>query len=254
VAIEKLAGKHVVVTGASRGIGAATARALGQAGAALTLIARDSDRLGEVVGAILADGGNVAAAACDVSDYQAVSQRLEKARTRFGPIDVLVNNAGVIEPAALIVDGDPAVWARNIEINLIGAYNMIRAVLPGMIARGGGRIINLSSGAASRPIEGWSAYCAAKAGLAMLTRAIDLEAGPAIRVFGLGPGTTDTDMQTVIRASGINRVSRIPREALLPVETPARLVLYLCTAEADDLAGREVSVNDPEFCRRAGIA
>ena len=99
-----------------------------------------------------------------------------------------------------------------------------------MLERGHGDIINVSSGAALRPLEGWSAYCAGKAGLAMLTRSIDLEHRAAgIRVFGFQPGTTDTDMQVTIRASGINLISKIPREQLTPVAHPARAIVYLCT-------------------------
>jgi NAD(P)-dependent dehydrogenase (short-subunit alcohol dehydrogenase family) len=150
---------------------------------------------------------------------------------------------------------DPAEWARSIEINLIGAYYAVRAVLPGMIERGHGDIINVSSGAALRPQEGWSAYCAGKAGLAMLTRSVDFEHRAAgIRVFGFQPGTTDTDMQGTIRASGINMVSRIPREQLTPVAHPARAIVYLCTPEADDLAGKEFSLRDEDFRRRIGLA
>jgi 3-oxoacyl-[acyl-carrier protein] reductase len=247
-----LAGKHVLVTGASRGIGAAAARALGRAGAALTLLARDRDRVTAVAQEI---GGESAGFACDVADYAAVSRCVAAAAGRFGPVDILVNNAGVVEPTARLLDGDPAVWARNVEINLIGAYNVVRAVLPGMVKTGSGRIVNLSSGAAFRPLEGWSAYCAAKAGLAMLTRAIAAEEGGAgILVFGFGPGTTDTDMQGVVRASGINPVSRIPREALTPADVVARAILYLCTPDADDLAGTEVSLGDPGFRRRVGLS
>ena len=245
-----LSRKTALVTGAGRGIGRATALQLGAAGARVILTARGREEIEAAAAEIRSHDGKAEAIPADVG-------RTEDVRALFaaaGPVDILVNNAGVLEPAALIVDGDPALWARNIEINLVGAYNMIRAVLPAMIAAGAGRIVNLSSGAASRPVEGWSAYCAAKAGLAMLTRAIALEAGPALRVFGLSPGATDTDMHVINRASGINRVSRIPREALRPVDVAARLVLYLCTPEADDLSGREVSATDPEFARRAGVA
>src|SRR5262249_40165607 len=154
--------------------------------------------------------------------------------------DALINNAGVIEPIATVADSDPAAWARNIEINLIGAYNPVRALLPRMIKAGGGTIVNVSSGAAVRPLEGWSAYCAAKAGLAMLTRSIALEnASDGIRVFGFQPGTTDTDMQVTIRASGVNMISQIPRANLTPVAHPAAAIVYLCTPEADDLVGQE---------------
>jgi NAD(P)-dependent dehydrogenase (short-subunit alcohol dehydrogenase family) len=123
-----------------------------------------------------------------------------------------------------------------------------------MIERKRGDIINVSSGAAIRPLDGWSGYCAGKAGLAMLTRSIDLEHREAgIRVFGFQPGTTDTDMQVIIRASGINPVSKIPREQLTPVAHPARAIVYLCTAEANDLVGKEFSLRDDEFRRRIGL-
>jgi len=250
-----LSGKHVIITGASRGIGAATAIALGAAGAAVVLAARDGRRTATVAAQIVAKGGEAEAVACDVSDAGAVAQLIAAARRRFGPIDTLINNAGVIEPIAGIADGDPAAWARAIHINLVGPYNMIRAVLPVMSAAGAGTIVNVSSGAADRPHEGWSAYCAAKAGLAMLSRSIALEAGSSgVRVFDFRPGTCDTEMQAAIRASGINRVSRIPREALTPVADPAHAIVYLCTPAADDLSGTAVSLTDPGFRRRIGLA
>jgi 3-oxoacyl-[acyl-carrier protein] reductase len=252
--MQDLAGKVVIVTGASRGIGAATALALGEAGAAVMLAAR-GDATATVARQINAAGGKAEAMACDVSDYAACQAVAAAANRRFGPVDALINNAGVIEPIAKVGEADPAAWARAIQINLIGAYYAIRAVLPDMLARGHGRIVNVSSGAALRPLEGWSAYCSGKAGLAMLTRAIELEHEAAgIRVFGFQPGTTDTDMQVTIRASGINMVSQIPRDKLTPVARPAKAIVYLCTGAADDLSGKEFSLNDADFRRRIGLA
>jgi 3-oxoacyl-[acyl-carrier protein] reductase len=250
----ELAGKVVVVTGASRGIGEAAAVALAREGASVMLTARDGARAAEVARHIVDQGGNAAATVCDVADFGAVERLVGETRERFGAVDVLVNNAGVIEPIAMIAEADPAAWARSVQINLAGAFNAVRGVLPGMLAAGRGTIINLSSGAAHRPLEGWSAYCAAKAGLAMLTRAIALETeGRGIRVFGFAPGTTDTDMQVTIRASGVNRVSRIPRGDLTPVAHPARAIVYLCTAAADDLAGQEFALGDAAFRQRIGL-
>jgi 3-oxoacyl-[acyl-carrier protein] reductase len=249
-----LAGKVAIVTGASRGIGAAAALALGEAGASVVLAARTAAQAEANARQIDAAGGKAVAMTCDVSDYAACQRLVHETTRHFGAPDVLVNNAGVIEPIGMVGETDPTEWARSIEINLIGAYYAIRAVLPGMIERGGGDIINVSSGAALRPQEGWSAYCAGKAGLAMLTRSIDLEHRAAgIRVFGFQPGTTDTDMQVTIRASGINMVSKIPREQLTPVAHPASAIVYLCKREADDLAGREFSLRDDDFRRRIGL-
>jgi 3-oxoacyl-[acyl-carrier protein] reductase len=250
----ELSGKVVIVTGASRGIGEAAAVALAEAGAAVMLAARDGERAAQVVDRIIGAGGRAAALACDVADYASVLHLVGATQQAFGPVDVLVNNAGIIEPIASVADSDPATWAENIRINLIGAYHVIRAVLPGMLDAGGGRIINVSSGAAMRPLEGWSAYCSGKAGLAMLTRAVALEHGAAgIRIFGFQPGTTDTDMQVAIRASGMNVISKIPREQLTPVAQPAKAIVYLSTPAADDLSGSEFSLRDDAFRQRIGL-
>ncbi len=249
-----LAGKVIIVTGASRGIGEAAALALGKAGATLMLTARDGKLAGDVAQAVVAAGGRATARSCDVSDYAATAALVAETISQFGRVDALVNNAGVIEPIARIEDSDPAAWARNIEINLIGAYNAVRAVLPGMIGQGGGTIVNVSSGAAIRPLEGWSAYCTGKAGMHMMTRAIHLElAEKGIRVFGFQPGTTDTDMQVLIRASGINQISQIPRGNLTPVAHPAAAIVYLCTPAADNLNGQEFSLRDDAFRARLNL-
>ena len=249
-----LSGKVVIVTGASRGIGAVAAAALAAAGAAVMLAARDAKLSAEVASKIGAAGGKAAALACDVADYAAVEALVAATTQRFGRPDILINNAGVIEPIATIAGSDPAAWARNVQINLVGAFNAVRAVLPGMLAAGGGTIVNVSSGAALRPLEGWGAYCAGKAGMAMLTRAIMLEEGAhGIRVFGFQPGTTDTDMQVLIRASGMNIISQIPRGNLTPVAEPARAIVYLCTPDADDLVGAEFSLREESFQKRIAL-
>jgi 3-oxoacyl-[acyl-carrier protein] reductase len=245
-----LNGKIALVTGASRGLGEGAARALAKEGAAVMLLARDGVLIEKVAREI---GEDAAALACDVSDYAAIEHAVSATRERFGGLDILVNNAGVIEPISDIASSDPAAWARNIQINLIGAYNVLRAVLGGM-TKTGGTIINVSSGAAYRPLEGWSAYCAAKAGLAMLTRSIKLETGGrGIRVFGFSPGTIDTDMQVKIRASGINAISQIPRADLSPVEHAVRGLLYLCNSASDDLIGEDASMRDEAFRKRIGL-
>ncbi|NOG70157.1 SDR family NAD(P)-dependent oxidoreductase [Roseicella sp. DB1501] len=252
--MDALKDKVALVTGASRGLGEGVARALAARGVAVMLAARDGAAVAAVAEGIAAEGDRAASAACDVSDYAAVERLVAATRERFGGLQILVNNAGVIEPIAEIATSDPAAWARNIEINLTGAYHVVRAVLPGMLAGGGGTIVDVSSGAAYRPLEGWSAYCSGKAGLAMLTRAIALEtAGRGVRVFGFSPGTIDTEMQVKIRASGMNVISQIPRADLSPVEHAVRGLVYLCTEAADDLHGTDVSMREEEFRRRIGL-
>ena len=245
-----LNGQTALVTGGSRGIGLAVAKELLAAGANVMITARTG------VDEAVASLGNGAAAgvACDVADYAQAEQAVAATRAKFGGLTLLINNAGVIEPIGSLADSDPARWAQNIQINLTGAYHMARAALPGMIAQGGGAIVNVSSGAAHRPLEGWSAYCSAKAGMYMLTRALHLETnGQGVRTFGFAPGTVDTDMQVKIRASGINQISKIPRENLGGVQPPAKVIAYLCSDAAADLSGEELAISDNALRERAGL-
>jgi len=249
-----LKGKVALVTGASRGLGEGAARALADAGASVMLVARDGKLSASVAQEIAGKGARAEAMACDVSDYAAVEEVVAETKSRLGGLDILINNAGVIDPIADIATSDPKAWAQNITINLVGAYNVVRAVLPELLAKGGGSIVNISSGAAYRPLEGWGAYCAGKAGLAMLTKAIALEtAGKGIRIFGFSPGTIDTDMQVKIRASGMNAISQIPRANLSPVEHAVRGLIYLCTQASDDLLGQDASMRDEAFRGRIGL-
>src|SRR5205085_9594540 len=139
-----LQGKIALVTGASRGLGEGAARALAKKGAKVMLLARDGDLAGKAAREIAAMGGKAEALACDVSDYPAVERAVADTRQRLGGLDILVNNAGVIEPITSLADSDPAAWARNVQINLIGAYNVVRAVHGGMMAVRGGTIGNVT--------------------------------------------------------------------------------------------------------------
>ena len=251
----ELKGKVALVTGASRGLGEGAARALAAAGAAVMLVARDGALARSVAKEIAAKGGRAEAMACDVSDYAAIDKVVAETKARLGGLDILVNNAGVIDPIAEIATSDPAAWAQSITINLVGAYNVVRAVLPGMLAVGGGSIVNVSSGAAYRPLEGWSAYCSGKAGLAMLTRTLAAEySGRGIRVFGFAPGLVDTAMQEAIRAAGIGPVAKPPREKLTSPREPAEAVAFLCSHGADRFAGQELDIRNADFRAACGLA
>lgn len=248
-------GKVVVITGASRGIGAEAARAFAAAGARVALVAR-SRRAVEALAAELAAelGADAMAVGCDVADWAAVQAAVAAVVARFGRIDVLVNNAGVIEPIARLADADAGDWGEAVDINLKGVFHGMKAVLPGMRAQGGGTIITVSSGAAVNPLEGWSAYCASKAGALMLTRVAHVEEGPhGIRVLGLSPGTVATDMQVKIRASGVNAVSRLEPSAHIPADWPARALVWMCGAAADPWLGSDVSLRDERVRRAVGL-
>jgi len=246
-----LAGKTAVITGASKGIGAAAGRAFARAGANVVLLARSEAQIASLADEI---GETALAVPCDVSDYAAVTSAFALAKTKFGQIDILIGNAGVIDPIGHLTDTDPAAWGRTIDINLKGVMHGMHAVLPDMVAQGGGTIITISSGAAHGPVEGWTAYCSSKAGAYMLTRAADKEyRDRGIRVLGLSPGTVATDMQREIKASGINPVSQLAWSDHIPPEWPAQTLLWMCTAEADAFLGDDVMLRDENIRRQVGL-
>ncbi len=246
-----LSGKTVLITGASRGIGAAAARAFADAGASVALVARSTTEIAEIAGEI---GDKAIAIPCDVSRYAEVLAAVEKTVETFGRLDVLVNNAGVVAAMGHLQDNDPEAWGKTIDINLKGVMYGIHAAMPGMIAQGGGTIINISSGAAHGPVDGWSAYCSSKAGAYMVTRVADKESrDKGIRVLGLSPGTVATDMQREIKASGVGPVSKLDWSVHIPPEWPAQAILWMCTPEADAFLGEDISLRDEDIRRKVGL-
>jgi NAD(P)-dependent dehydrogenase (short-subunit alcohol dehydrogenase family) len=244
-----VAGKAVLITGASRGIGEAAARLFAERGAKLGLAGRPSKELEAV-----AEATGAALLACDVADPGQVAAAVGAMVERFGGLDVLINNAGVIDPIARIETADPGAWSRQIDVNLKGVFNGMHAALPVMRRAGSGTIITVGSGAAYNPLEGWSGYCASKAGAIMLTRAAHLEAGDVVRVLSLSPGTVATGMQASIRASGVNPVSQLDWAVHVPPEWPAQALLWMCSDDADDWRGAEVSLREAAIRHRLGLS
>jgi NAD(P)-dependent dehydrogenase (short-subunit alcohol dehydrogenase family) len=246
-----VAGKTVVITGASRGIGAKAARVFAAAGANVALIARSSDAIEKLSAEI---GAQAIALTCDVASYASVEDAIAKAKETFGSVDILINNAGVIEPISHLASADPDEWGAVIDINLKGVFNGMRAVLPMMIASGGGSILTISSGAAHGPVEAWSHYCASKAAVKMLTECVNKENGAdGIRAIGLSPGTVATQMQVEIKASGINPVSQLDWDVHIPADWPARALLWMCGSDADQYCGQELSLRDEDLRKRVGL-
>ncbi|MEM7719661.1 MAG: SDR family oxidoreductase [Pseudomonadota bacterium] len=244
-------GKTVIITGASRGIGEATAEVFAEAGANVGLLARSEGAISEIASRI---GGNAMAVPCDVSDFSSLDAAIRSVEAAFGATDVLINNAGAVEPIAHLASADPDAWGKVIDINLKGVFYGMRAVMPTMIERAKGTILTISSGAAHGPVEAWSHYCSSKAGAAMLTRCADKEASEAgLRVMGLSPGTVATQMQKEIKASGINPVSQLDWSAHIPADWPAKALLWMCGPEADAFVGTEISLRDEEIRRHVGL-
>lgn len=246
-----ISGKRVLITGASKGIGQAAARIFAEAGARLGLAARSTSEIKALAKEI---GPTALSLPCDVSSPAALEKAVAEMRTAFGGVDILINNAGVIEPIATLERADPAQWGRAIDINLKGVFHGVRAVLPLMFKQGGGTIITVSSGAAHNPLEGWSAYCASKAGAAMLTDCLHHETSSrGIRAMGLSPGTVATEMQVKIKASGVNPVSQLDPSVHIPADWPARALLWMCGPDADEFVGTEISLRDEAIRRRIGL-
>ena len=250
----ELQNKVAIITGASKGIGAATARRMSEFGVKTVLIARSQDAISEIAKEINQNGGEAIAVACDVADYNQVNSATAQAIMKFGKIDIVVNNAGLIDPIGHITDIAPEDWGKVIDVNIKGIFNMLHATLPGMEARSEGTIINISSGAATSALEGWSHYCSSKAAALMLTKSVHTEyADKGIRVVGLSPGTVATDMQVNIKASGINPVSQLDPSAHIPAEWPAQCICWLATDDAREFDGDDVSLRDAAIRTRCGL-
>ena len=247
--------KTAIITGASRGIGRATALELSKEGYQVSLAARNKNQLKELCDEINKQGGKAIYRACDLSSYKEVEEFINFTKSKFNSIDAVVNNAGLIDPISRISDSDPEAWSKVIDLNLKTPYYMAKASLPTMLKQGGGTIINMSSGAARSALEGWSHYCTSKAALHSLTRCIHKEYGElGIRVLGLSPGTVATDMMKSIKASGINPVSKINWETHLDPSSVAKAIAYLCTEESNDFLGEDFSLKTNEGRARVGLA
>jgi NAD(P)-dependent dehydrogenase (short-subunit alcohol dehydrogenase family) len=230
-----LGGQVAIVTGAGRGLGRAVAETLAALGASVVLASRNAPELDEVAKVIKRAKGHALAQTADVADERQV-QELALATARWvGPASILVNCAGMVDPMVPLARSDPALWLRNIAINVGGTYLPLRAVLPGMLDRGFGRIVNISSGSAIRPTAGWTAYSAAKAAVVQLTRSLALEIeGSGVTACAFNPGGMDTEMQERIRRASVSDFPRadeyraLAREGkLADPKVPARAIAYL---------------------------
>lgn len=249
--MQDITGKTVLITGASRGIGEAAAHVFAQAGANVVLTARSAVAIDAIAKDI---GDHAMAIPVDVASYDAVQAAVDQTVERFGGLDVLINNAGAVEPVAHMATADPEAWGEIIDINLKGVFWGMRAALPVMLNAGGGTVLTISSGAAHGPVEAWSHYCASKAGAAMLTRSLDKEyADKGIRAMGLSPGTVATQMQKEIKASGINPVSQLDWSVHIPADWPAKTLLWMCGPAGDDYLGQEISLRDDDIRRAVGL-
>jgi NAD(P)-dependent dehydrogenase (short-subunit alcohol dehydrogenase family) len=251
-----LAGKHALITGASRGIGAAIARALAADGARVSLLARAAPAIATVVQAPGAEP--VLALAADVTDAAAVGAAFAQARRRFGGVHILINNAGQAA-SAKFTDTDAALWNRILAVNLTGSYLCAREAVPDMLQLGFGRIVNIASTAGLRGAAYLAAYAASKHGVIGLTRALALEyAAKNLTVNAVCPGFVNTDIAKNAIANIRARTGRSESEALAALlatnpqrrliepEEVAHAALWLCRPGTESVTGQSIILSGGE--------
>jgi NAD(P)-dependent dehydrogenase (short-subunit alcohol dehydrogenase family) len=254
-----LAGQVAIVTGAGRGIGRSIAFELAAAGAAVAATARTATEIAETAAEVERAGGRAIAVPADVTDPAAIARVLEETERRLGPVDLLVNNAAAGSVPGPAWEVDPDAWWRGIEVNLRGPFLFCRAVLPAMVARRRGRIINVASLQATRPYPYGSGYGAGKAGLLRFTDSLAIETTPHnVQVFAISPGMVLTPMSRASLASEAGRkwfpdLVNFPADQWLPPERAGRLCAYLASGKLDRLSGRFIHVLDDwdDLARRA---
>jgi 3-oxoacyl-[acyl-carrier protein] reductase len=242
----RLQDRVAIVTGGSRGIGRAVVTALAAEGAKVALVYRGSKEAADAtVQAVSQAGGTAAAHQVDVTDRKAVQECAEAVEKQWGPVNILVNNAGVIHDD-LFVRLEPEQWDKVLATNLGGTYNFCRAVAYGMMRQRKGRIINVSSVAADHVNMGQTNYAASKGAVNSFTRALAVElAGRGVTVNAVAPGFIETDMSAAVRNKAGDLIEKkyIPMKRIGAPEDIARVVVFLASDDAAYMTGQVLTVD-----------
>lgn len=251
--MHELRDTHILITGASRGIGRELSFTLSRAGAAVGLVARHAGALLETAGQIQAHGGRAFPVVADVSRPEAIAPAVRQAQATMGSIDILINAAGQQAPIGAFAHNDLTAWEHNFQVNLFGPARLIQAVLPIMMGQGHGKIINFSGGGATAPRPHFSAYAASKAALVRLTETLAAELKPYnIQVNAVAPGAVNTRMLAEVIAAGERAGPEYPQAVQraqtggTPVALICDLVRFLASPASGGLTGKLISApHDP---------
>ncbi len=240
-----LSGQVALVTGGGRGIGAVVSASLARAGAKVAILGRNKSVLQKTAAGI---HPSAIAVQADVTDAAALTSALSEVEDRLGPVDLLVNNAGIAGTAGKIAEIDAKDWWRTQEVNLLGVLLSTKAVLPGMLARGRGRIVHMGSYAGNTPGPGVSDYSVSKAALMRLNESLAAELkDTGILSIAVSPGVVETDMVSHFNdvfSSRDENWAGFPRDMVFPPEAVADLIVRIGAGEADDLGGRFIHVKE----------
>ena len=242
--------KVCLVTGARTGIGKSISELLAKNGYRVILSPKRSGDCRDHINELTQKGFEVAELVLDLSKPEELKKTLEEAISIWGTIDILINNGAVVDPISKLGNLPLEHLVNSNEINFISPLMIINHCWD-YLKKSKGRILNILSGAAIHPVEGWAAYCATKAALHMVNQQAHLEGiEHNITSIGISPGMVDTSMQGRIRKSGINHVSKVKKSDLLSTEVPANLALWCLSPEVKDLSGKMISLNDPLIEKR----
>ncbi len=255
-----LAGRHAVVTGGGRGIGAAIGTALAVRGATVSLIGRTARTLDAAAQRLVRDHAATAGSAvADVADEASITSAIAACTAARGPVDILVNNAG-IAPSAPFLKSDAKLWREVLDVDLMGAVYATRAALPGMLSAGWGRVVNVASTAGLTGMPYVTAYCAAKHALVGFTRALAMEtARKGVTVNAVCPGYSDTDivgdaLENIVSKTGRSReealsslVAHNPQGRLIQPEEVGETIGWLCSEAAASVTGQSIVIAGGEL-------
>ena len=258
----KLKNKVAVITGAGRGIGKSVAEGFAQEGADVALIARTEAELNRTAETIRAIGRRVFFIQADLSNPASVENFVKATLNEFGQIDILINNAGIQGPIGILAENNSKEWTHTISVNLLGTFFCVKAVLPHMIQRRQGKIINLSGGGATAPRPNFSAYAASKAAVVRLTETVAEEVKPFnVQVNAIAPGAINTRMLEEVLAAGDSAgevaLSQAIRQKEIggdSLDSVVSLAIFLASEESGSLTGKLISAQHDPWREWAGKA